>query len=114
MGSTSPSSWSDRSTSSSRPCGRWPTAAAASSSGSDRLGLTIRQETLVAKGLSVIGSHGYLTSDVEQILRWLDDGTLTLDGTISHTFDLADYARGLATLRDRSAGAIRVVITNGA
>jgi threonine dehydrogenase-like Zn-dependent dehydrogenase len=82
--------------------------------GPDRLGLTIRQETLVAKGLSVIGSHGYLRSDVEQILRWLDDGTLTLDGTISHTFDLAEYARGLATLRDRSAGAIRVVLTSEA
>jgi len=80
--------------------------------GPDRLGLTVRQETLVARGQSIIGSHGYLTSDIERILRWLDVGSVRLDGTISHTFDLADYRDGLHALRDPSAGAIRVVITN--
>jgi hypothetical protein len=49
----------------------------------------VRQETLVARGQAIIGSHGYLTSDVEQILGWPDDGTLRLDDTISRTGELA-------------------------
>jgi threonine dehydrogenase-like Zn-dependent dehydrogenase len=37
---------------------------------------------------------------------------LTIDRTVSHRFPLEDYGSGLDTLRDRSANAIRVVITN--
>ena len=81
--------------------------------GPDRLGLTLRQETLVARGLRIAGSHGYLTSDVVQLLGWLNSGELTVAGTISHEFGLDDYGLGLDALRDRTAGAIRVVIRNG-
>ncbi|MBF4162717.1 zinc-dependent alcohol dehydrogenase [Nocardioides acrostichi] len=81
--------------------------------GPDRLRLTVRQETLVARGQAVIGSHGYLTSDVEQILSLLADGALEVTGSISHTVGLEDYADGLAALRDPSASAIRVVVTGG-
>jgi propanol-preferring alcohol dehydrogenase len=81
--------------------------------GADRLHLSLRQETLVAKGQRLIGTHGYISDDVRQLLSWLDAGRLRVDGTVSHTFALDDYAQGLKTLRDRSANAIRVVITNG-
>jgi alcohol dehydrogenase, propanol-preferring len=80
--------------------------------GPDRLNLSLRQETLVARGLRLAGTHGYLTSDIEQSLIWLDSGELTIEHTVSHEFDLADYGSGLDALRDRSANAIRVVITN--
>lgn len=80
--------------------------------GSDRLRLSLRQETLVARGLRIAGSHGYLTSDIEQLLDWFRSGRLTITGTVSHQFPLREYASGLATLRDRTADAIRVVITN--
>jgi alcohol dehydrogenase, propanol-preferring len=80
--------------------------------GPDRLNLSLRQETLVARGLRLAGTHGYLTSDIEQLLTWLDNGELKIENTVSHQFELADYGSGLDALRDRSANAIRVVITN--
>jgi threonine dehydrogenase-like Zn-dependent dehydrogenase len=81
--------------------------------GPDRLGLSLRQETLVARGQRVIGSHGYVTEDIRQLLDWISAGKLRLGNTISHLFPLQDYVSGLDALRDRSANAIRVVITNG-
>jgi propanol-preferring alcohol dehydrogenase len=81
--------------------------------GPDRLGLSLRQETLVARGQRVIGSHGYVTEDIRQLLDWISAGKLRLGNTISHLFPLQDYASGLDVLRDRSANAIRVVITHG-
>ncbi|MFT4287950.1 zinc-dependent alcohol dehydrogenase [Nocardioides sp.] len=80
--------------------------------GPDRLGLSLRQETLVARGQSIIGSHGYVSDDIRHLLRLLDDRTLSIDGTISHRVPLTSYADGLAALRDRTSGAIRVVIEN--
>jgi threonine dehydrogenase-like Zn-dependent dehydrogenase len=80
--------------------------------GPDRLNLSLRQETLVARGLRIAGSHGYLTSDIAQLLDWVASGQLVIEGTVSHRFPLDDYAVGLDALRDRSANAIRVVITN--
>jgi propanol-preferring alcohol dehydrogenase len=80
--------------------------------GPDRLRLSLRQETLVARGQRIIGSHGYVTSDVEQLLSWLSAGRLQLGNSVSHQFPLEDYASGLGALRDPSANAIRVVITN--
>jgi propanol-preferring alcohol dehydrogenase len=80
--------------------------------GADRLHLSLRQETLVAKGLRLIGTHGYVSDDIRQLLTWMESGQLEIKGTVSHQFELTDYAAGLATLRDRSANAIRVVITN--
>ena len=80
--------------------------------GPDRLQLSLRQETLVAKGQRLIGSHGYISDDVRQLLSWLQDGRLRVQGTVSHTFELDDYQSGLDALRDRNANAIRVVITN--
>jgi alcohol dehydrogenase, propanol-preferring len=80
--------------------------------GRDRLQLSLRQETLVARGQRIIGSHGYLTEDIRQLLDWIRAGKLRLGNSVSHQFPLADYASGLDTLRDRSANAIRVAITN--
>jgi propanol-preferring alcohol dehydrogenase len=80
--------------------------------GPDRLNLSLRQETLVAKGLRLVGTHGYLSSDIERLLGWLDRGELKVEDTISHEFALEDYASGLQALRDPSTDAIRVVITH--
>jgi propanol-preferring alcohol dehydrogenase len=80
--------------------------------GPQRLGLSLRQDTLVARGLRLAGTHGYLQSDIEQLLTWLDTGELTVVNTVSHEFELAAYTSGLDMLRDRSANVIRVVITN--
>jgi propanol-preferring alcohol dehydrogenase len=82
--------------------------------GPDRLRLSLRQETLVARGQRIIGSHGYVTADIEQLLGWISAGKLRLGNTVSHQFPLEEYGSGLSALRDRSANAIRVVITNGA
>jgi alcohol dehydrogenase, propanol-preferring len=80
--------------------------------GPDRLNLSLRQETLVARGLRIAGSHGYLTSDIETLLTLIDSGRLQIKNTVSHEFDLEEYGSGLDALRDRSANAIRVVVTN--
>ncbi|MDQ6522921.1 zinc-binding dehydrogenase [Nocardioides sp. LHD-245] len=80
--------------------------------GPDRLGLSLRQETLVARGQSIIGSHGYVSDDIRELLDLLDSGRVAVHDTVSHRFPLTSYAEGLAALRDRTSGAVRVVIEN--
>lgn len=78
----------------------------------DRLQLSLRQETLVAREISLVGSFGYLQSDLIELLALVEAGRLDLSETITHQFPLEDYRAGLDALRDPDQGAIRVVITN--
>lgn len=78
----------------------------------ERLHLSLRQESLVARELGLVGSFGYLQSDLVELFDLVATGRLTLSDTITHRYPLVDYQEGLDALRDRSRGAIRVVITN--
>jgi Zinc-binding dehydrogenase len=46
--------------------------------GPERLQLSLRQETLVARGLRILGSHGYVTADIRQLLDWISAGRLSI------------------------------------
>ncbi|MCU1658435.1 MAG: Alcohol dehydrogenase, propanol-preferring [Pseudonocardiales bacterium] len=81
---------------------------------SNRLQLGLRQETLVARELTIRGSLGYTNDDISDLLRLVSTGQLVFDDTVSHTFDLDDYQVGLDTLRQQDSAAIRVVITAAA
>ena len=77
---------------------------------SDRLHLGLRQETLVGRELQLIGSLGYRPEHLKRLIELIDSEALSIDGTITHVFPLEGYADALAALRDRSSGAIRVVV----
>jgi threonine dehydrogenase-like Zn-dependent dehydrogenase len=79
----------------------------------NRLQLGLRQETLVARELTLTGSLGYTNDDISDLLRLVSTGQLVFDETVTHTYDLGDYPVGLATLRQPDSAAIRVVITAG-
>ncbi|MEU6702002.1 zinc-binding dehydrogenase [Pseudonocardia sp. NPDC046786] len=77
----------------------------------NRLQLGLRQETLVARELTLTGSLGYTNEDISDLLHLVNTGELVFDDTVSHVFDLADYQTGLDTLRQPDSASIRVVIT---
>jgi threonine dehydrogenase-like Zn-dependent dehydrogenase len=79
----------------------------------NRLDLGLRQETLVARELTLTGSLGFTNDDISDLLRLVSSGELVFDDTVSHTLDLDDYQIGLDTLRRPDSAAIRVVITAG-
>jgi threonine dehydrogenase-like Zn-dependent dehydrogenase len=80
----------------------------------NRLQLDLRQETLVARELTLTGSLGYTNEDISDLLHLVNTGELVFDDTVSHVFDLADYQTGLDTLRQPDSASIRVVITAAA
>ncbi|MCU1604146.1 MAG: Alcohol dehydrogenase, propanol-preferring [Modestobacter sp.] len=77
----------------------------------NRLHLGLRQETLVARELTLTGSLGYTNDDISELLHLVSTGQLVFDDTVSHTVDLDDYQVGLDTLRQPGSASIRVVVT---
>lgn len=77
----------------------------------NRLDLGLRQETLVARELTLTGSLGFTNEDISDLLRLVSTGQLAFPDTVSHTFGLDDYQIGLDALRHPDSAAIRVVIT---
>jgi alcohol dehydrogenase, propanol-preferring len=78
---------------------------------SDKLQLGLRQETLVGQQLTLRGSFGFKSNAVvAEIFELIASGRLDVTGTVTHRYDLDQFPDGLAALRDRSGGPIRVVI----
>jgi propanol-preferring alcohol dehydrogenase len=78
-----------------------------------RLSLGIHHDTLVAREWTLRGSYGYTDADLADLLALVGEGRVDLEGVVSHTFPLEDYAEGLAALRDPAGDVSRVVITVG-
>jgi alcohol dehydrogenase, propanol-preferring len=76
----------------------------------DHLALRTRQQTIVAKELTLKGSLGYLTCDIAELVGMVADKQLRV--SVSHTFGLDNYTDGIETLRDPDANPTRVVITS--
>ncbi|QIK49376.1 zinc-binding dehydrogenase [Gordonia hongkongensis] len=81
--------------------------------GTEKLHLDVTVGTLVAKEWSIRGSYGYVSRDLDDLIRLVGDRDLKIEGTISHMVSLEDYNEGIATLRDRSKNPIRVVVQIG-
>lgn len=64
---------------------------------------------IVSKELQVVGgvtaSHA-----VDEVVELFRRGDLSIDGIVTHEFDLADYEEALATVRDRRDGVIKAVL----
>lgn len=68
--------------------------------------------TLVSREWSVRGSYGYVADDLDDLIALVSDGTLTIDGTITHRFPLARFDDALTALRNRHDDPIRIVVEN--
>lgn len=70
---------------------------------------TIEPDDIVAKELSVVGgvTAAHAVEDVIELLR---RDALTIDGVVTHEFDLADYEAALSTVRERRDGVIKAVL----
>jgi len=79
---------------------------------SDRLELSVRQETLVGRQLTLRGSFGFRdNNDVSEIFDLIASGQLDISGTITHVHSLDDYGAAINRLRNRMGNPIRIAIT---
>jgi propanol-preferring alcohol dehydrogenase len=79
---------------------------------SDRLDLSVRQETLVGRQLTLRGSFGFRdNSDICEIFDLIASRQLDISGTITHLHSLDDYGAAIERLRNRTGNPIRVSIT---
>jgi len=77
----------------------------------DRLGLRMRQETVVARELSVIGSFGATAAEIAELAQLVAAGRLDLSGSVSDSLPPERFAAALAETRDKKGGSVRVVIS---
>jgi len=77
----------------------------------DRLHLRMRQETVVARELSLIGSFGATRAEIEELAGLVAGGRLDLSHSVSGRFRPEDFGTALEETRAKRAGSVRVVIT---
>lgn len=79
--------------------------------GTDRLALKHPLESFVVQERGLIGSYGYERDDLIDLVDHIARGELTIDGTISATFDLDDAAAGYDLLAAGRPRPIRIALT---
>ena len=78
---------------------------------SDHLNLSVRQETLVGRQLTLRGSFGFRdNADVSEIFDLIASGRLDISGTVTHRHRLDDYGEAISRLRNRTGNPIRISI----
>jgi len=77
----------------------------------ERLGLAMRQETLVSRELRLLGSFGCTAGELAELVGLVADGRLDLTGSVSGVFGPERFAEALAETRDKRAGSVRVVVS---
>jgi propanol-preferring alcohol dehydrogenase len=81
--------------------------------GPGRLGLGLRQETLVSGELRVQGSFGSTHADLARLIELVGSGLLDLTGLISHRFPLSAAPEAFRVLAERDGDPLRVVVEPG-
>src|SRR5690606_8722476 len=76
----------------------------------DRLGLRMRQETVVVRELSVIGSFGATAAEIAELAQRDDAGRLDLPGSAGASLRAERCAAARAETRGKKGGSVRVVI----
>lgn len=70
---------------------------------------SIDARRLVLDELELLGSRA-AAGEMRRVMPHVAAGRMRVGALITHRFPLADYATALATFRDRSAGAIKIVV----
>jgi len=69
----------------------------------------IDPDHIVAKELTVVGGVTAAHA-VEPVLDLFERGDLTIDGIVTHEFDLADYEAAIDTVQERRDGVVKAVL----
>lgn len=72
-------------------------------------GATIDMQRLVLDELELVGSRAS-AGEMRRVIPHIEQGRMRVRELITHRFALTDYAEALATFRDRSAGAIKIIV----
>lgn len=78
--------------------------------GPDRLSLGLRQETLVARELRLLGSFGCTASELAELVDLVATGRLDLAGSVGREYAPEQFAEALAETRNKDTGSVRVVV----
>lgn len=73
-------------------------------------GVEIAMQQLVLDELELVGSRAS-AGEMRRVIPHVEQGRMRVREMITHRFTLADYGRAMATFRDRSSGAIKIIIT---
>ena len=74
------------------------------------VGVEIAMQKLVLDELELVGSRAS-AGEMRRVMPHVEDGRMRVRELLTHRFPLADYGEALATFRDRSSGAIKIVVT---
>ena len=73
------------------------------------VGVEIDMKPLVLYELELVGSRAS-AGEMRRVMPHVADGRMRLNEIMTHEFALADFGDALATFRDRSSGAIKIII----
>jgi L-iditol 2-dehydrogenase len=74
------------------------------------VGVEIAMQKLVLDELELVGSRAS-AGEMRRVMPHVEDGRMRVRELLTHRFPLAEYGAALATFRDRSSGAIKIVVT---
>jgi L-iditol 2-dehydrogenase len=74
------------------------------------VGVEVDLRTLVLDELELLGSRAS-AGEMRRVLPHVADGRMRLREVTTHEFALVDFGQALATFRDRSSGAIKIILT---
>ena len=72
---------------------------------------TVPPTVFVRKQISLLGSYGFTKWGIEQLVELTSAGRLDLEGSITHTFPLAEVNTALKYLHEKIENPIRVAVT---
>lgn len=72
---------------------------------------TVPPTVFVRKQISLLGSYGFTKRGIEQLVELTAVGRLDLEGSITHTFPLAEVNTALKYLHEKIENPIRVAVT---
>ncbi len=74
------------------------------------VGVEIAMQRLVLDELELVGSRAS-AGEMRRVMPHVEQGRMRVREMVTHRFPLADYELALATLNDRSSGAIKIIVT---
>ena len=73
------------------------------------VGVDLDVKPLVLDELELVGSRAS-AGEMRRVMPFVADGRMRLAEIMTHEFALADFAAALATFRDRSSGALKIIV----
>ena len=67
---------------------------------------------LIGKEMEIVGVNDHLRSELVELIRLVESGTLKLSESITHKLKLEEINEGMRILREQTGNPIRIVVTN--